>query len=196
MPWPANQILQSLLDRAEPASAQEIAARTNLSIDQVWKSADTLVENKLLTRADRGKYLITDAGRSAIAEGNGCMPGPKGPTGPVCRRRNTIRQRLWLALRIERKGTIQGIVSLILQDGEDAALLTTNAQKYFSALCRANYLTRLPGRSEGTAPTSNGYVRYLLVENTGPKAPMVRRLELALYDPNTGKSVPFTREAS
>lgn len=192
MPWPGNRILNTLqlLDRS--ASAQEIATATSLDIDQVWKSCETLVKNKLITRPERGVYRITEAGKAAITHGKGCMPGPKAPTGPVSRRRNTFTQRLWNALRIEQKGTIGGFVSMILQEDEDEQAAMTAAQKYICALCRANYMVRLPGRSRGTAVTSNGYVRYLLVVNSGPKAPMVRRIEKSIFDPNVDQVVPFT----
>lgn len=194
MTWPANKILRVLAALGVAATAQTIADATGMTIEQVWDACDTLVKNKLAIRKERGVYLITDAGSAALADGKEVKPGPKGPTGPKVRR-GTLRERLWRAIRKERKGTIGNFLSLVLQDGEDEDKATENAQKYICILCQAGYMQRLPGKQQGTALCSNGFTRYILVVNNGPLAPVVRRVQRQLYDPNTGKTVELKEVA-
>lgn len=193
--WPSNKILQTLQGLNRPVRAHEISETTGLTLAQVHDAGETLVRNKLAQRKDRGVYIITTAGIAAIAEGRELASGPKGP-GAAKVRKDSFRTRLWRALRIERKGTIGNIVGMILQPGENEAKAIDNAQKYFYQLCRARYVTRLPGRDKvsATALTSNGYVRYLLVVDNGPQAPVIRKQKGCLYDPNTKESVPFVQE--
>ena len=193
--WPANKILTVLNQREGSLTTQEIADLTGLKQHQVVNSTDVLVKNKLAYRVERGVFTITLAGRSAIAVGTECKSGPRGAVGHRALRRISFRQRLWNALRIEQKGTQGHIVSLILQEDEREETALAGAKKYFSILCQAGYLAKLPGRAQGTAPTSNGYQRYLLVENTGPLAPRLCTDPRYLYDPNTGQTVALKRGA-
>lgn len=188
MTWPANKILRVLHALGKAATAQIISEATGLSLAQVWDACDTLVKNKLAVRRERGVYRITDAGTAAIVEGKEVTSGPKGPTGPKVRH-GTFRERLWKAIRIERKGTVGNFLSLVLRDGEDEDKAADNAQKYVCALCQAGYMTRLPGRQQGSRVNSNGFTRYLLVVNNGPLAPVVRRKQGQIYDPNTGETI-------
>jgi len=188
MTWPANKILRALHEHAAPVTAQRIAAATGLTIEQVWDACETLVNNKLAQRPARGVYRLTPAGISALEDGKEIKSGPKRPTGPkVCR--GTFRERLWRAIRKERKGTVGNFLSLALQDGEDEGKAMVNAQKYIWSLCQAGYMQRLPGKQQGTSVTSNGFNRYLLIVNSGPLAPVARRVRQELYDPNTGATI-------
>ena len=190
MTWPANKILRVLHVIGMEATAQQIADATGLTIEKVWDACETLANRGLIIRAKRGVYAINDAGETAVATGQEIKCGPQGPTGPKIKK-GTLCSRLWAAIRMERKNTVGGWLSLILPDGADKKA-NHNAQKYVCALCAAGYMTRLPGKQQGTALTSNGYTRYLLITDTGPLAPMVRRIERELYDPNIKRSVPFS----
>ncbi|BDV42408.1 hypothetical protein GURASL_13310 [Geotalea uraniireducens] len=194
MTWPANKILRVLASLGVAATAQEITAATGMTLDQVWDACDTLVKNRLASRQDRGVYLITAAGTAALVDGKEIKSGPKGPTGPKVKR-GTFRERLWQAIRKERKGTIGNFLSLALLDGEDENKATENAQKYLCVLCQAGYMSRLPGKQRGTALCSNGFTRYILVINSGPLAPVARRVQRQLYDPNTGNTVELLEVA-
>ncbi len=194
MTWPANRILRVLAALGAAATVQQIADATGLTAGQVWDACDTLVRNKLATRQDRGIYVITAAGVAAFADGKTIKCGPKGPTGPKVKR-GTLRERLWRAIRKERKGTIGNFLSLVLQDGDNETKAIENAQKFICVLCQAGYMTRLPGKQQGTALSSTGFTRYILVVNNGPLAPVIRRVQRQLYDPNTGETVELKEVA-
>jgi hypothetical protein len=81
-----------------------------------------------------------------------------------------------------KKGTIQ---DLLMMAGEDQGRGYRSALKYLLFLERAGYLRKLPVRARGTAPTSNGFVRWLLVDDTGPEAPVVQPLKGEVVDRNT-----------
>ena len=55
------------------------------------------------------------------------------------------------------------------------------AQKYCARLARAGYLRPLPRRAAG------GWVRYLLIRDTGPRPPRIRR-DGTVEDANTGET--------
>lgn len=194
MTWPANKILRALASACAAITTKQIAVFTDLTIEQIWDGCETLVKNKLVTRKERGCYQITTAGAAAIAEGKEIKCGPKGPVGPKARR-GTMRERLWQAIRKERKGTIGSFVSLVLQDGDDEKKVMENAQKFICVLCQAGYMTKLPGKQQGTALTSNGFARYILVVNNGPLAPVVRRIQRQIFDPNTNVTIELKEVA-
>ena len=99
-----------------------------------------------------------------------------------------MRERLWKALRGLGKATIPELCQLACRDGERAA--ESNAGKYLRQLERCGFVARMRRRESGTAPTSPGFVRYLLRpdKDPGPKAPVTRERLGLLYDPNSGKS--------
>ena len=195
MPSPANQILQALQTAGEAVHVQQIAAATGLSLEQVSRSACILHRRKLATREAIGVYLISDAGVEAISRGKAVSSGPQAPLTGISVVSGTFRQRLWRAIRLEKKGTIGDFVGMVLGPEEDEAKAMQNAQHYILTLCRVKYMTKLPGKAAGTSPTSPGYGRYLLLEDTGTKAPAVRRAGgRHLYDPNTHARIPLVSE--
>ena len=92
----------------------------------------------------------------------------------------TIRQRAWAALRILGKASVPELQGWA---GDDVK--PSNLQKYLHLLERAGFVQRLDLREPGTAPTSNGHVRWLLVRDSGPKAPVYRPRFDSVFDPNT-----------
>ena len=48
----------------------------------------------------------------------------------------------------------------------------------------------MPGRAAGTAPTSNGFVRWLLLpdRDSGPRAPVASSARRTVFDPHTGET--------
>jgi hypothetical protein len=103
----------------------------------------------------------------------------------------TLRERVWRALRLRRKASIPDLVMLVAEGGERD--IESNIGKYLSALGRAGYLQKLPLRERGTALTSNGYIRWWLVQDTGPLAPVWRVKADTVYDPNTETETPLRR---
>ncbi len=86
-----------------------------------------------------------------------------------------------------RKATIPELLSFAAIGEEKAA--DNNVRKYLLALEKAGYLVRDARRVPGIAPTSNGFARWVLIERTGPWAPIYSNRKRHLYDPNTKKEI-------
>jgi hypothetical protein len=185
---PINLVLAAL-DQVDCRTTESLAAATGLSGHDVSMAAGKLIARGLADRAERGCYTLTPEGAAHQASGKPILPGPRGPrNSPTPRRQaNTLRTRLWAAMRIRGKFTIGDLLDLAAQgDGS-----YSGAQKYVTALARAGYLRQLPIREQGTAPTSNGHRRWTLIDNTGPAAPVVRPARGEVWDPNTQTARPL-----
>ncbi len=88
----------------------------------------------------------------------------------------TAQDKVWRQLRNLRKFTIYEVAEL-------TGLPYRNISVYISALSRAEYIRLIGLRKErpGSAPRSKV---WMLVKNTGPKTPVLRR---CLLDPNLNK---------
>lgn len=141
-----------------------------------------LVERGLVERVERGCVQLSEAGRTAQASGLIIKSGPRGPMERRRPVRNSLNTRLWRAMRIKGKFTIPALLELAARDEKDPANAT---RRYVRALEKAGFVLRLNRREAGTSPTSNGFVRFSLVRDTGDQAPMLRRGSV-VFDPNTG----------
>lgn len=184
-----EKVLGALPERGSITVAA-LAQATGLSRRDISKCCDKLRVRGLAERPRTGHFQLTASGRAAKAAGARIRSGPQGPNGiktprPVS---GTLRARLWTALRGLGKATIPELCQLACRDRERAA--ASNARKYIRVLERCGFVVRLRRRERGTAPTSNGFIRYLLLpgKDPGPKAPVVRERLGLLYDPNTRKS--------
>lgn len=189
MAWIAQQLLTAIRD--EPLldcfTEAVLIELTRLTPKQVENAANTLRRNGLLSRSDEGCYMLTTAGHEALKHGAHVTSGPHNANQTGRRvRTDTLRVRIWRAIRIRRKFTVPEIISLVA-DGTERGDITSNVQKYIRALAKAGYLVELPRREAGAAITSNGYKRWWLQDDkdTGPKAPVWSREKQRVYDPNT-----------
>jgi hypothetical protein len=134
-----------------------------------------------------GCYQLTPEGLAAAAAGEVITSGPKGPGQKVPEYRDTFRQRAWTSMRMQRLFTVPDIVleAARTEDGNPV----DNLQRYLKALAAAGYVRVSPHRVEATAPTSNGYKRFLLHRDTGPRAPVVLSKRPGIHDFNTGEDV-------
>ena len=89
--------------------------------------------------------------------------------------RRSQRARAWQSMRILRRFTARQIV-------ETAELTRRHAQSYIRLLQRGGYVRR-------TGTDEMGERIYLLIRNTGPKAP--RESLPCIWDPNTQKEYPL-----
>ncbi len=192
--WATEQLLAAIAQAAprECITEARLAAITGKNARSIENSCAILRKHGLITKTAQGCHKLTRAGRAAIAEGARLRSGPKGPRTGHLVREGTLRARAWAAMRIKGKFSIDDIVMLCVAGGERD--VRSNLGKYFRALARAGYLRPLPTREAGIAPTSNGAIRYLLVENTGPKAPVWSMSRRRLYDPNTEEEITFVDE--
>ncbi len=193
--WATEQLLVAI---AAATAARECITEARLveitgkNAKSIENSCRILRKHGLISKNAQGCHKLTPAGRAAVDQELRLRSGPKGPRSGHLVREGTLRDRAWRAMRIKGKFTIDDIVMLSVE-GEERDV-RSNLGKYFRALARAGFLVPLPAREAGTAPTSNGFVRYLLVRNTGPKAPVMKASRGMVYDPNTETSVVLDGE--
>lgn len=187
MTWLAHRILETLADAEVTLDVAELAAGLERDPKSIGMACIVLHRRGLIDRPVYGSYCIAPAGRALLDAGGAVRSGPvHGRRAKVQSR--TLRHRLWLALGQRRKGTLPELLALTaVGDERDAE---RNARRYLRLLERAGYLVRLPGHAAGLTSTSNGYVKWLVVRWTGPRAPVSQGDHAALYDPNLGQTVP------
>ncbi|KIC38133.1 hypothetical protein RA27_20395 [Ruegeria sp. ANG-R] len=155
---------------------------------QISNAATALIRKDYLERVELGCFQLTEFGRAAAQRGEQITSGPNGAHEKLRRALpNTLRQRAWSAIRIQRRFTVQDILTAAATGAEVSA--HNNLQRYFKALCDGGVLRRLPKRQAGSAPTSNGFAQYTLVRDLGHIAPSYRAKAGSLIDHNTGEEI-------
>ncbi|SDH90125.1 hypothetical protein [Roseospirillum parvum] len=155
----------------------ELAARSGLTRKQVGEASGKLVRRNLIERAEVGCFRLTDHGRAHVAAGTPLTSAPIKQFTAMRRHRDSLRVRAWRAMRMRGKFTIADVAGLALRPGEREG----EVQRYLRTLFRAGYLRRLAG--------GGPCLRYALVRDTGPEAPMLIDGRRAVRDPNTGDTV-------
>ena len=105
----------------------------------------------------------------------GITSGPKGPR-VLDLPHTSIRTRVWRALRLCHKGSVRELLVLASQGHE---IEPGHIGNYLAALTKAGYLTRLSQKGE------HQQIRYLLIRDTGPKAPQWNKRQKRILDANT-----------
>jgi len=180
-------VLQELAD-GSCKTIDALEAALDLTRRQVSDAAACLLRRDYLMRSGAGCYQLTEAGVAAAASGEVIRSGPRGPSGAIPVHRDTLRERAWRAMRVARHFTLDDIVADAARADEAGA--RENTRKYIGRLAEAGFVRELPRRQSGTALTSNGFKRFILSRNTGPKAPVYRAALKAIHDFNTGEDVP------
>lgn len=181
----------ALLERLANGSCLTIAqleGEFDLTRRQISDAAACLSRRDYLMRMGAGCYQLTEAGLAAAANGEVITSGPTGRRNRPREVRNTLRERAWRSMRMRGRFTIPDIVSDAASEGDGRP--GDNIQRYLRSLRDAGYVVELPRRAEGAAMTSNGFKRWMLVRNTGPRAPVFRAQVNAVHDFNTGEDVP------
>lgn len=138
-------------------------------------------------------YQATADGRKFAAAGKEIEPGPRGPhTGPFKEGRETLRARVWSTLRTFQKATIPELLESWLSADDDEKAAADNVAKYLKALVRAGVVVEMKVRSKGFAPTSNGFKRFMLMRDLGPKAPQISRGWV--FDQNRGERIAYAED--
>ena len=180
-------------------SLDSLVAATNRPRAAITKAVQTLKRRGLaLSRTgrraetggfERGRYALTDAGRSAAKSGV-IIPCGK-PLGRPGARVVGLRDRIWWHLRAHRVVTLSELLNTHADGTEKSA--QTNIYKYLAALARVGVIRRqakrLPARKSG------GHTVWLFVRDLGPKTPVVRPLTREVYDPNSGQVLKMTEES-
>jgi len=100
-----------------------------------------------------------------------------------------LRPRAWWVIRKNRRVTLPDLL-MTLADGSQKCP-GGNLGRYLRCLARAGILVVDPERVDDGKLTSNGVLRYRLVKDLGPKAPVLRKD--GVYDPNAKTLYPLAR---
>lgn len=191
MTWIAEQLMQAISrhELGECVTYKRLIELTGMEYRQVQNASEVLERNGFVTRSAPGCLSVTQEGLTAMASGKTIRSGPNKPKVRTRRAKASRRIDAWRAIRM-RKGaafTLADIIGLISRGTEKNIL--ANIGKYISALESAGYLVKMAKRLPGTALTSNGFVRWRLIKDTGPDAPIWRMGNGMIYDPNNGEEV-------
>ncbi len=199
MTWTSETVLTAIGEHApnECVTESRLMELTELEERQVERACDLLRKHELIEKVGPGCHQLTDAGREALANSLKICSGPNGPRiGGIKVPSNTLRERVWRAIRLRRKFTLPDLIALVAEGDERD--VESNIRKYVNALTRAHILVELPRREAGTALTSNGYKRWWLMDDRdpGPKAPIWRARANSVYDPNNEKEIDLEQLAA
>ena len=184
MAWIAEQLLTAITQAAPRDCITEarMAEITGLGEKQVEDATLRLRKHGMIKRTGPGCHRLTAAGRAACVAGARVRSGPRGQETGHRTRDAGLRQRAWNALRTGKKLTIDDIIMRAAAGGERDP--RANLGKYLRALARAGYVRQMPVREAALNVSSNGCVRWLMVNNTGPIAPVWRVSRDTLWDAN------------
>ena len=186
MTWLAESLLTVLAAAPVERAVADLAAQLGRDRHAIDQALVVLHRRELVERVALGVYRLTDAGRALLADGGAVRAGAPGQARRAQVRGQTLRHRLWTALAHRRKATLPELLTLVVAGGERNA--EHNARRYLRLLERTGYLLRLPTRAPGMALTSPGYLKWVVLRWTGPRAPVVRAHGAAVYDPNLGQT--------
>ena len=186
-----NAVLAALVrSRAETLDAPPSCLPLDMLVDvtgldrrQISNAVVGLIARDLVERKERGCYQLKENWETAVADGAPLTSGPRGPMARTRPMANSLRQRLWQAMRMTGKFTLADLLPLACTGQERDA--EGNAQRYLRALVRAGYLHTFRKRADDGKPCSNGLLRYSLIRNSGPDAPFLSKGR-HVYDRNTG----------
>ena len=191
MTWTSEQIMQTIQVHMlnECITNARLVELTGLKPEQVGNSTSKLHQNGFIKVVDKGCFRITQAGITALDQKTNLRSGPKGKLQIPRIYRDSLRVRVWRAIRIRSSFSIPDLLPIVTKGGEKDA--QSNIYKYIKALESAGYLIRMGKRMPGTAMTSNGFARWRLdlEKNTGPQAPIWRMGKGSVFDPNTEEEI-------
>lgn len=190
-PGKAPTALLQVLSNGACLTIQALEQELDLTRRQISDAASCLLRRDYLMRMDVGCYQLTEAGLSAAQAGEIITSGPKGPHFGIRRVKNTLRERAWRSMRVQKRFTIPDIVSsaAIETDGNPHE----SVARYLRALRDAGYVKASARRVDKVSETSNGFKVWMLIRDTGRLAPVVLSKIPAIRDLNLGEDVPCKR---
>lgn len=181
-PGKAPTALLQKLSGGSCLTIDQLATDLGLTNSQITRAAAVLLRRNYLERMAVGCYQLTPEGCAAAAAGEVIRSGRKGPRDKARAVQDSFRQRAWTSMRLQRLFTAPDVlVDAARPSDRDAP---DNLRGYLLALAKAGYVKAAPNRAEG------GFKRFMLVRNTGPRAPAQRKLKNAIHDFNIGEEVP------
>lgn len=185
--WRAEPILKQLA--VSPGNQRELTEKLNILPSQAGRALYFLKTCGFVKLVD-GRWRLTEKGKKKQESGGRIRGGAPGqPRTMRTFSKPSFRSRAWSLLREVKKSTVPDLLSILEPENEKGA--EDNLTRYFGALERAGYVTRLRHRRPGVEPTSNGRTVWFLPrgKKEGPKAPLWRRKEKTVFDPNTGQEI-------
>ncbi len=174
--WTAKKLLMQLGQRRGHARLEDLEPDQGQWSD-VLRALQILKSRGLAETIESGRYRLTDDGRKLII-----AQAAMRVDGAARQKRRTIRERVWWIIRKDRKVSIPGILSVIANEPERQY---ENIRDYIAGLVRGGILSPLPRRG--------GERRFILINDPGPLAPVLRRGGV-IHDPNSGQDIVI-REA-
>ena len=188
MTWTSEEILKAIGEYApdECITEKKLTKLTPYNDRQVENALKRLVNHGFVERTAPGCYELTEAGHIAIDDGARIRSGSRGEKKARIHN-GSLRTKIWRAFRNRKKLSVPEIEQLVCTGTEKKP--RSNIHHYINLLEEAGYIVRMKKKVPGTSPTSNGFARWLLLDekNTGPMAPVYRPTKMAMYDPNTEK---------
>lgn len=184
-----NAVFNVLTDKV--MTLDDIERLNPCSRHEIIKVMSRLISRGAVERLENGVYRLTDFGESLKTNGNLKIfhSGPYGQYNRNKRSSDTLRNRIWRLILLNRKVTINELVGLAIDGAEKDP--TNNIRKYLRALVKSGYLREMPRRLKGDVPGSNGFKQYMLIKDSGHLAPVMRSDKKEVYDPNTGEVVTW-----
>ena len=165
-----------------------ISETTGLPRNEVADTCCRLITRGYIVRRARGCFEMSEDGLKAHAAGVVLTSGARGArrlNTPIRPRRETDRDRIWRAIRLQRKFSVASIA-------EVTGASVEHVGRFVRLLGHAGYLVEL-AKEPGFAMTSNGFKRWALVDDTGFRAPALVRRDggRRVFDRNTGIERPW-----
>lgn len=187
--WITEKVLGAMPGDGSETTTAALAQVTGLTRREVSRCfREVLNARGLANEARFGVYRLSPAGIAAREVGERITTAPltRKNGGPI--HDDTFRSRVWKALRSLGKATVPELCQMAARG--DEKLPERQVRNYLGYLVKAGYVSVLARRERGTAPTSAGFKRFLLLphRDPGPKAPVVRRRLGQVYDPNSRKA--------
>lgn len=178
-----NAVFALLSENAVTLDELELISPVNRH--ETVKIMSRLISRGAVDRLENGVYRLNEKGKSLKSCGQKEIfhSGAQGLFNRNKHPSTTLRARVWRLIQLTPKFTVNEIKSLVSEGNEKAA--ENNIQKYIRALVKSGHVREMPKRLRGSVPTSNGYKQYLLIKNTGPKAPVLRNDKRQVFDQNT-----------
>ncbi|MBF0632690.1 MAG: hypothetical protein HQL89_17140 [Magnetococcales bacterium] len=179
--WLAEEALYHLVDK--PLTGKGLAIALGIQGKKLYAITKNLAGRCLVEKKADGHWHLTEAGILAAKEGWKIRGGRPGAERTPRKAGWSSRDKAWAAL-INRgcKGTLLELAEEM--DLRDPGKLW-NIGRYFGVLEKSGHLARSRKKDFSGAPTNPGRHVWLLINNTGPRAPLWRPEKGEVIDRNT-----------
>ena len=159
---------------AGPKLTRQLGSEIGITNEAAAHALKNLKKRGLIISRE-GVHEITDKGREVLASGREVA----GPQMIQSRRGNTLRSRVWYAIRVQDYFAAEDLLGMIGTEKDAHAL--PSIKRYLRALCKAGYLA--------VSKRDKGRYRLRKEAYTGPEAPALNAANKTVVDHNTGAVV-------